>query len=411
MATLNGRPKMNSLLGGKVRMSPISRRDFVKQSLTMGAIACMPGMALNGLVGCSSSVPGLALPKMNLSWQGLQVKRPWAPDFDSEGKLWFGREHLYRTDPQTMKTEVIDCSSLEGLPLSAVLCQGDFVYILGQKTPWLHAWNKASREFVKFELPDTESNIWFGVRVPDDPKLYMYVRNRSHLAIWDSELNRGHTIPYPNGMDLWSGFYSPIDQAIYSFTLDAKPARLVRFDLKSQTYDRIIPAPDPELEITGINPVGHILYCADRFTGRIFPYDLDRGEWGEPQQAPGLGAKYAFVGMGCTYGDMALYSLSTYKGNMKYDFNTNKYLSTGDENIGIDGKPHHFLNEYLIYHPGSGTFDFLKANAGSGRYPLICYSIVYDDQLFITGSDLWNTNKGYVDMAQAGEMCIFHSEK
>ena len=94
---------------------------------------------------------------------------------------------------------------------------------------------------------------------------------------------------------------------------------------------------------------------------------------------------------------------------MKYDFNTNKYLSTTDEDIGIDGKPHHFLNEYLVYHPGSGKFEFLKADGGPSRYPLICYSIVHNDKLIITGSDLWNAEKGYVDLTQPGEMCMFHS--
>lgn len=387
----------------------LTRREFVRSGMALAAAATVPGALISGLSSCTAGPANLDLPKMELSWQGLPVKRPWAPDYDSDGNIWFGREHLYRTDPKTMQTQKIDCSRLEGIPLSAVICQGDLVYILGQKTPWLNAWDRKRNEFVRFELPDPESNIWFGVRVPGDPRIYMYVRNRSHLAIWDSDLNKGYTIPYPDGMDLWSGFYSHVDQAIYSFTLDAKPARLVRFDLKSQTYDKVISAPEPGLEVTGINPVGHVLYCADRFTGRIFPYDLDSGDWGEPQQAPGLGTKYAFVGMGCTYRDMALFCLSTYRGNMKYDFNTNKYLSTTDEDIGIDGKPHHFLNEYLVYHPGSGKFEFLKADGGPSRYPLICYSIVHNDKLIITGSDLWNAEKGYVDLTQPGEMCMFHS--
>lgn len=387
----------------------LTRREFVKNGLALTAAASLPGALLGSLNSCARSNSDLILPEMQLSWQGLQVKRPWSPDFDPDGMMWFGREQLYRTNPEKMQTEEIDCSSLDGLPLSSILCQGDLVYILGQKTPYLNAWNRKRKAFVRFELPDSESNIWFGVRVPDDPRLYLYVRNRSHLVVWDSELNKGHTVPYPQDMDLWSGFYSPTDHAIYSFTLDAKPARLVRFNLKTQVYDLVIPAPEPQLEITGVNPIGDTLYCADRFTGRIFPYNLTTQNWGEAQLAPGLGEKYAFIGMGCTYRDMALYCLSTYKGSMKYDFNTNKYISTGDENIGIDGKPHHFLNEYMVYHPSSGKFEFLKAEAGEGRYPLICYSIVHKDRLIITGSDLWNAEAGYVDIEKPGEMCMFHS--
>jgi hypothetical protein len=159
-------------------------------------------------------------------------------------------------------------------------------------------------------------------------------------------------------MDLWSGFYVKDDHALYSFTLDAKPCRLVRFDLTKQAFDAIIPGAEPGLEITGVNPVGESVYCADRFTGRLFPFNLVRRKWGKAIPVPGYRKVFGFLGMGTTFRGLALYCLSMYKGTMKWDFNKNVYLSTGDENIGIDGKPHHFLNRFLVYDPAAEEFGF-----------------------------------------------------
>jgi hypothetical protein len=212
-------------------------------------------------------------------------------------------------------------------------------------------------------------------------------------------------------MDLWSGFYVKADDAIYSFTLDAKPSRLIRFDLKKQKFDAIIPTPEPGLEITGVNPIGDHLYCADRFTGRIFPFNFVSRTWGKPLAVPGHRKVFSFMGMGTTFRGQALYCLSTYKGTMKWDFDRNKYLSAGDENIGIDGKPHHFINKYLVFDPPSGEFGFLEAPETPGkRYPLICYSLVCGDRLIISGYDLGDMRGTLVPMGEKeGELCLFQS--
>jgi hypothetical protein len=96
---------------------------------------------------------------------------------------------------------------------------------------------------------------------------------------------------------------------------------------------------------------------------------------------------------------------------MKWDFNNNKYLSTGEENIGIDGKPHHFINKYLVYDPGSGDCGFLEAPESPGkRYPLICYSIVSRGRLLITGYDLGDITKDFSPMGEKeGELCVYES--
>jgi hypothetical protein len=97
---------------------------------------------------------------------------------------------------------------------------------------------------------------------------------------------------------------------------------------------------------------------------------------------------------------------------MKWDFATNTYLSTGDENIGIDGKPHHFMNKYLVYSPEEESFGFLEAPEIPGkRYPLICYSSVQNGKLIITGYDLGNIRReGLAPMGtKEGELCVFQS--
>ena len=275
----------------------------------------------------------------------------------------------------------------------------------------MFVYDSDKKKYSKHELPDPESNIWFGVRVPNDPRLYLFVRNRSKLLVWDCDKEKGKEISYPDNMDLWSGFHIAGDNAIYSFTLDAKPCRLVRFDLITQRFDKPIPAPEPQLEITGVNPIGDSVYCADRFTGRIFPYNFITRQWGKPIAIPGHNSVFGFIGMGTSYDGLALYCISTYKGTMQWDFNSNKYLSQGDENIGIDGKPHHFLNKYLVYDPRTQQSGYIEAPEIPGqRYPLICYSLVHQNRLLISGYDLGDVNNNMAPMGEReGELCVFHT--
>jgi hypothetical protein len=348
------------------------------------------------------------IPTMHLYWQKWKTRRPLTPDIDEDGKLWFGCEHFFCSDLEKNTTEKIDNSFMKGKILSSVLCQGDKVYIVGQKLPYIFVYNKDKKSFKKCLLPDAEANIWYGVRVPGDPRLYLYVRNLGNMIVWHSEVDKGTVIPYPDDVDLWSGFYIEQDNAIYSFTLDAKPCRLIRFDLTKQKFDATILAPIPDLEITGINPIGDTLYCSDRFTGRIFPFNYINRKWGNPITAPGIGKEFGFVGMGCSYRGLALYSLSTYKGKMKWDFNKNKYLSNDEENIGVDDKKHHFLNKYLLFDPGTNKFGYLEAIV-KDRYPLLCYSLVHKDRLVITGYDIWDVNRRVPDMEVEGELLLFHN--
>lgn len=384
----------------------MKRREFIKYSgfLTSASLLSFPG--ISSMTSCSRTEERIA--GMNLYWQKWKTKRPFASDIDENGKLWHGHDSLFCSDLDNNTTEKIDTAGLEGKHLSNVFCQGEKVYVVAQKSPFIYVYRRDKKAWDRLPLPEPESNIWYGVRVPGDPKLYLYARNLGKLIVWDSEVERGTVIPYPDNTDLWSGFYVEQDQAIYSFTIDVKPCRLIRFDLKKQVYDAIIPAPEPGLEITGVNPIGDKLYCSDRFTGRIFSFNFVNREWGKPVIAPGIGKEFGFVGTGCSYGGLALYCLSTYQGTMKWDFNKNRYISKEDENIGVDGITHHFLNKYLVYDPGRNKFDFLEAKS-EGRYPLLCYSKVHKDKLIITGFDIWNKEKEIPEMASEGELLVFHN--
>lgn len=93
---------------------------------------------------------------------------------------------------------------------------------------------------------------------------------------------------------------------------------------------------------------------------------------------------------------------------MIWDFNKDKYISKEDENIGVDGNKHHFLNKYLVYDPEQNIFVYLEAKS-KGQYPLLCYSIVYKDKLIITGFDIWNPEDKIPEMAREGELLVFHN--
>ncbi len=385
----------------------MKRRAFIKYTAATSSIPFIPSIFGKNKLH-TKSIPDEKIPNMDLYWQKLKTRRPFAPDIDNNGMLWHGHKNLFCSDPDKNITEEIDAAYLKDQYINNVFCYGEKVYIVTRKSPNIYIYRKDTKVWDQFSLPEPESNIWYGVRVPGDSKLYLYARNLGKLIIWDTESDKGTIIPYPENTDLWSGFYIEQDQAIYSFTLDAKPCRLIRFDLKKQKYDAIIPAPDPNLEITGANPIGNTLYCADRFTGRIFPFSFINRKWGEPVTAPGIGTEYGFVGVGCSYRGLALYCLSTYNGKMKWDFNKDKYISKEDENIGVDGNKHHFLNKYLVYDPEQNIFVYLEAES-KGRYPLLCYSIVHKDRLIITGFDIWNPEEKIPEMAREGELLVFHN--
>lgn len=384
----------------------MKRREFIKYS---GFLTTASLFSMMGIPSVKYSYPtSVKITGMKLYWQKWKTKRPYAPDIDNDGMLWYGRDSLFCTDFEKNTTEKIDTTYLEGKPISSVFCQDNKVYMVAQKSPFIFVYYKDRKVFDRFSLPEPESNIWYGVKIPNSHKLYLYARNLGKLIVWDTEVDKGNTIPFPEDVDLWSGFYVKQDQAIYSFTLENKPCRLIRFDLKKQKYNAIIPAPEPNLEITGVNVIGDTLYCADRFTGRIFPFNYVNREWGKPAAAPGIGKEFGFVGVGCSYNGLALYCLSTYKGKMKWDFNKNIYISSKDENIGVDGKKHHFLNKFLVYDPKQNRFEFLEAKS-KGRYPLLCYSIVHKDKLIITGFDIWNKKNMIPDMEKEGELLVFHN--
>ncbi len=384
------------------------RRDFIETSAIVGAGMLLPGTRVFSL----SDAGSFRLPQMKLQWCDYKTTRPFQPDVDMNGVMWFGSsEHFFSLDTVTMKVVEHPTDFLQGKPFSSCLCQGNKVYVLAQKSPHMFVYDSDKKKYSKHELPDPESNIWFGVRVPNDPRLYLYVRNRSKLLVWDCDKEKGNEISYPDNMDLWSGFHIAGDNAIYSFTLDAKPCRLVRFDLITQRFDKPIPAPEPQLEITGVNPIGDSVYCADRFTGRIFPYNFITRQWGKPIAIPGHNSVFGFIGMGTSFDGLALYCISTYKGTMQWDFNSNKYLSQGDENIGIDGRPHHFLNKYLVYDPRTQQSGYIEAPEIPGqRYPLICYSLVHQNRLLISGYDLGDVKNNLAPMGEReGELCVFHT--
>ncbi len=383
----------------------MNRRDFLAYCTAAGTYAAIKSVPFTQVAGAR----GVNLPDMQLHWQNLKTRRPWAPDYDDEGFLWFGRDKFFRYNPRTFGSEEVDSSFLNGNEYSQCLCQGDKVYILTQKSPFIYIYNQLKHEYTKAPLPDSECNIWYGTRVPGDPRLYLYARNRSKLVVWDTEKDKGKEIPYPADMDLWSGFYIAADEAIYSFTLDAKPCRLVRFDLTKQEYDAVIPAPDPSCVITGVNPVGNSVYCADRFTGRIIPFDFVKRRWSDPIHAPGFRTSYGFVGLGTTFEGKAYYCLSTYIGAMQWDFKENKYIPKKGDAIGVDGQNHHFLNKLLVYDPKAEEFSFLEADS-PGKYPLMCYSIVCGGRLIITGFNLGDPSKPFPPMEETqGDLLIFQS--
>ena len=158
------------------------RREFLEKSAIAGT-----GLLLsaNGFIPTANENK-FNLPKMKLQWCNYKTTRPFTPDVDSNGTIWFGSyEHFFSLNTMTMKVEEHDATFLQGKPLSTSICQNNKIYILAQKSPYIFVYDPSQKKFSKHALPDSESNIWFGLRVVNDHRLYLYVRNRSKLLVWD----------------------------------------------------------------------------------------------------------------------------------------------------------------------------------------------------------------------------------
>jgi hypothetical protein len=157
------------------------------------------------------------------------------------------------------------------------------------------------------------------------------------------------------------------------------------YDANQEKFVDGIPGPDEDVGLAGSILHDNILYLSDSSAGRLMPLDLGTREWLEPIAIPNHGEVHGFVGGAVQIGSRGYFSISTYRFRSTLDPATGKLIVPEDSHLGTDGRPHHFLDRFLVFDAASKRFDYLQVPEQPDGIPLICYAAAKDDALYATG--------------------------
>src|SRR5687768_4725929 len=262
----------------------------------------------------------------------LKSYRLLAMSMDDEGYIWCGSIHraVHRYDPRTGTIETI------ALPydanVSACICVGRKVYMLGQNYPHLMIYDRASKSFAKADYPSSKADVWYGTESVDGRYLYLFDRGSSGVIRWDTQTESGSAIPYPyQGPLPGTGRYVAADGALWCSVHDFSAGQYVslgiaRLDLASQQFTGYHPFPKDDAAAATYTDPERTLFFPDTLKGKLIPFDWRTKQWCQALPVPDFRKLFAFIGLGTIHRDRWYFSLSTYNGT----------------ELGCDGAPYHF---------------------------------------------------------------------
>lgn len=361
------------------------RRDFLRWAAGVAAAAAaFPG-------GGAFHIVHLPIRSYRLLAMGM----------DEDGDIWFGSIHhrIHRYTPPTGAVETIALPpTKERFWVSASLPANRKVYLLGQKYPRLLIYNRAGKKFSEASYPSRSPDVWYGLAHPGRRHLYLFDRGAAGVIKWDAQAEGGRAIPFPYDAPLPSfGLYDPRGDALWCGIWDYtggqyRPVAITRFDLKTDSFTGIWHFPNNDAGLRHFGDPNTTLFFPWTLKGKLRPFDTAEKRWCRFLEVPGFGRDYGFIGLFTAHGGRLYYSLSTYN---------------GDERIGCDGKPYHFLNALLEFDPQSGKFDFLRLDV-PGAYYQVAYTLSARGEFYATGSNIMQED-GTLYREREGEVVVWQS--
>lgn len=312
----------------------------------------------------------------------IKTGRPFAFDIDKDGVLWQGNTGAFWLhDLRTGKASTIAPPELKDLALSSVICFRDKIVVVHQTSDYATAYDPATKKVTRIPLPGKHPIVWYGGVIAG--KLFLFDRSDDGgVLIFDAIDKPPRKIAARDGKFPSGGRAMGDGRAMLS-TYPNKTFQI--FDPVAEKIVDEIPYPDQDVSITGTMFHEGVMYCTDSSGGRILPCDLKTKRWLDPIPTPDHKKVYGFLGGGFQVGSVGYFCLSTYAYQSKLDPATGKLILPPNADIGIDGKPHHFLDRFLTFDAATKKFGYLVAPKQSDGYPLICYSLVKGDDVIITG--------------------------
>ncbi|MCC6443809.1 MAG: hypothetical protein IT210_10190 [Armatimonadetes bacterium] len=335
--------------------------------------------------------------KMHVVPVPLHSYRLLSMSMDEDGFIWVGSIHrmVHRYDPHTGDTFTLN------LPykatVSACICSGKKVYMLGQTYPRLIVYHRDSERFEEMAYPSPDPDVWYGTGAAEGRYLYLFDRKGAGIVKWDTASDSGTVIPYPYRTPFpGSGRYEPRDKAVWCYIWDMQggqyvPLGLARLDAATDKFTGYYPFPSDAEKLEPYADPGNTLFIPYTLKGHLVPFDFKAKQWGQFMSVPGFGERFAFIGGSIMHDGRSYHSLSTYDGT----------------ETGCDGKPYHFLNAILEFDPAVRKFRFLALEK-KGAYCQIAYMLSAGGHFYATGSNIREPD-GSLNRDRAGEIVFWQT--
>ncbi|MCX5662220.1 MAG: hypothetical protein NTW19_21285 [Planctomycetota bacterium] len=337
----------------------------------------------------------------------IKTARPFGFDIDDQGLLWQGNQGAFWVhDTKTGKAHSVAPPELAGLALSGCVCFQGKIVVVHQICDHATVYDPATKTARKLPLPGSKTNVWNACRADD--KLLLFDRSDDGGILIVDDLDKPvRKIPAVKGRWPNGGRQLADGRVLFG----SEPGRLFQFfDPKTETLGQEIPYPPGDISFSGGMLHDDILYLADAAAGRLIPYSLKENRWLDPIPTPDRGVIYGFIGGGFQRGSVGYFCLSTYNHPSRLDPATGKLIIPPHADIGVDGKPHHFLDRFLAFDARTRTFSYLQVPPQKDGYPLICYSLQRGNDTYITGYVIPFAPDGSL-AKEAGDWIVWQSKR
>jgi len=303
---------------------------------------------------------------------GTAPDRFHEPSADDDGNLWTSPldGSLWRYHTRTGKVEILELQRItgrlwHGLHLWPV-AYGSEVYLCCPSLPNLWVYERKTKEVKRYDLPHSNSQVYGGFAV--HPSIYFYDTGSPALVKWDPTTHTGkhYPCPYPLSGTLYMSFADTQRKELWGSTYLGND--LVRFDIQADRWTAHWKFPGNKATPTPANAVfGDTLYVSDHLNGRLLPFNVETGAWGEAIPIPGYHEWFGYVSGGWVFRDLVYLCHSTWTGG----------------NNSIDGKPHHFLGSWTVFNPETKKFSRLDIPTREGESFMSDYALTVGGELYI----------------------------
>lgn len=312
----------------------------------------------------------------------IVTHRPYGVEVDADDILWEGMSdnrligHNLRT-AELLRREIPEFE--RHVAYSIFHWDGKLIMCLGE-APYYLVHDLKTGKTVQRPIKGTRPQTWYGCRLPDG-KVLLCERADGQALILDSPYAEPRYIkcPYPGD---YAGAYLLEDGLVYTTLSD--PARLVRFDPKTEKFVDSKPLPWPEVAISHRFVHDGVMFGADTAGGRLLPMDMRTQRWLDPIPVPGHGEVFGFIGGGFSVGSKGYFCLSTYTARSRLDTKTGRII-VPEGKITVDGRPPRFMEKLLVFDAATRCFEFLEAPTQPDGFPLLCYSWCDGKRFAVTG--------------------------